>query len=136
LGLGAVFPTLSAVSIGQLPRERMGNAASLFSMLTNIGAATGIAAVTNLLTSRQRLYQGRFMESFSTLDEWKKMYVLPGTDGAALPHHFLNGAITNQAWLYAYRDVYWAVAVLILVLAPWCMFLNRPTSDRPRHGLG
>src|SRR5260370_13325089 len=56
LGLGAVFPTLSAVSIGQLPRERMGNAASLFSMLTNIGAATGIAVVTNLLTSRQRLY--------------------------------------------------------------------------------
>jgi DHA2 family multidrug resistance protein len=136
LGLGAVFPTLSAVSIGQLPRERMGNAASLFSMLTNIGAATGIAVVTNLLTSRQRLYQGRFMDSFSMLDAWKKMYTLPGTDGAALPHHFLNGAITNQAWLYAYRDVYLAIAVLTLLLAPWCMLLNRPTSGRPRTGIG
>ncbi len=136
LGLGAVFPTLSAVSIGQLPRERMGNAASLFSMLTNIGAATGIAAVTNFLTSRQRLYQGRFMESFSTLDAWKKMYALPGTDGAALPNHFLNGAITNQAWLYAYRDVYWAIAVLTLLLAPWCMLLNRPTSGRAQTRIG
>jgi hypothetical protein len=45
-------------------------------------------------------------------------------------HHFLNGAITNQAWLYAYRDVYWGIAVLTLLLAPWCMLLNRPTSDR------
>ena len=53
-----------------------------------------------------------------------------GTDGAALPKHFLSGAIANQAWLYAYCDVYLAVAVPILMLAPWCMSLNRPTSAR------
>ncbi len=70
------------------------------------------------------------MDSFSTLDAWKRMYALPGTDGVALPNHFLNGAITNQAWLYAYRDVYWAIAVLTLLLSPWCMLLNRPTSSR------
>src|SRR5216684_9416748 len=57
MGLGAVFPTITALGIGQIRRERMGFAASLFGMMVSAGAATGIAVVTNALTARHQLHQ-------------------------------------------------------------------------------
>src|SRR5208282_2357884 len=56
LGLGAVYPTLTAIGVGQIRRERIGFAASLFNMMINTGAAAGIAVVTNLLTVRVRVH--------------------------------------------------------------------------------
>ncbi len=56
-GLGAVYPTLTAIGVGQIRRERIGFAASLFNMMINTGAAAGIAVVTNLLTVRWRVHQ-------------------------------------------------------------------------------
>jgi hypothetical protein len=38
------------MGIGQIRRERMEFAASLFAMMVSAGAATGIAIVTNALT--------------------------------------------------------------------------------------
>jgi MFS transporter, DHA2 family, multidrug resistance protein len=100
LGLGAVFPTVTALGLGQIRRERMGFAASLFSMMINTGAAAGIATMTNLLTGRHRIYQQHL-----------------GIHAAATAH--------STAWLMAYNDIYRVLAVVALALAPWAMLLRR-----------
>jgi MFS transporter, DHA2 family, multidrug resistance protein len=112
LGLGAVFPTVTAVGLGQIRRERMGFAASLFSMMVNIGAATGIAASTNLLASRRRFHLAHLLAT--------------PVSGAAL--HPVAAAAASQAWLLAYNDVYRVLAIVVLFLAPWCMLLNRSSA--------
>jgi hypothetical protein len=38
------------------------------------------------------------------------------------------GMIQSQAWLLAYNDVYRVLAIITLLLAPWCMLLKRPTG--------
>jgi MFS family permease len=106
LGLGAVFPTVTALGVGQIRRERMGYASSLFSMMINTGAATGIALITNALTARHQLHQTRMM--------------LP-VGGSS---HVITHALSSQAWLLAYNDIYRVLALVALLLAPWCMFLN------------
>jgi DHA2 family multidrug resistance protein len=112
LGLGAVFPTVTAVGLGQIRRERMGFAASLFSMMVNIGAATGIAASTNLLAARRRFHLAHLLAT--------------PVSGAAL--HPVAAAAASQAWLLAYNDVYRVLAIVVLFLAPWCMLLNRSSA--------
>src|ERR1700676_949749 len=82
LGLGAVFPTVTAVGLGQIPRERMGFASSLFSMMVNIGAATGIAASTNLLAARRRLHLA---------------HLLATTPASGAAHHPVAAAAASQA---------------------------------------
>jgi DHA2 family multidrug resistance protein len=109
LGLGSVFPTVTAVGLGQIRRERMGFASSLFSMMVNIGAATGIAASTNLLAARHGIHLAQ----------------LTSIQGAAGNHG--GATLSTQAWLLAYNDVYRVLAVVVLLLAPWCMLL-KPTS--------
>jgi DHA2 family multidrug resistance protein len=107
LGLGAVFPTVTALGVGQIRRERMGYASSLFSMMINTGAATGIALITNALTARHHIHQTRMMLT---------------VDGA---RHVVTHALSSQAWLLAYNDIYRVLALVALLLAPWCMFLKR-----------
>ena len=111
LGLGAIFPIVTALGIGQISRERMGFAASLFSVMINTGAAAGIAVATNLLTSRHRFHEGQLAATLSTSGH-------------------LSNALHSQAWLLAYNDVYRVTAVLLLLLAPWALLLKRaPVGD-------
>src|SRR6266436_1942859 len=103
LGLGAVFPIITALGIGQISRERMGFASSLFSVMINTGAAAGIAIGTSLLTSGYQRHAAQLLARLSA------------------PNHLTSG-LKSEAWLLAYNDVYRATAVLLLALAP-CVFL-------------
>jgi DHA2 family multidrug resistance protein len=122
MGLGAVFPTITALGIGQIRRERMGFAASLFGMMVSAGAATGIAVVTNAVTARHQLHQANLYAHLSLLNASKGVAVSTGMLG-------------SQAWLLAYNDEYRALAVLVLFLAPWCMLLRR-SSESETEALG
>ena len=119
VGLGAVFPTITAMGIGQIKRERMGFAASLFGMMVSAGAATGIAVVTNALTARHQVHQANLQAQLSLLSASKHAAVSTGMLG-------------SQAWLLAYSDVYRALAILVLFLAPWCMLLKRSSDGKPQ----
>jgi DHA2 family multidrug resistance protein len=110
LGLGAVFPIVTALGIGQISRERMGFASSLFSVMINTGAAAGIAVATNLLTSGHRRHEAQLLATLST-------------------HNHLTSSLKSQAWLLAYNDVYRVTAVLLLLLAPWVFLLKRVQAD-------
>jgi len=129
LGLGAVFPTITALGLGQIRRERMGFATSLFGMIINSGAATGIAIVSNALTSRHSFHQTQLATYFAFLDACEKGGILPASALAApLPPHSSIGA---HAWLLAYHDMYKFLALLTVVLVPWCLLLksaNRTTE--------
>jgi MFS transporter, DHA2 family, multidrug resistance protein len=110
LGLGAIFPVVTALGIGQISRERMGFAASLFSVMINTGAAAGIAVATNLLTSRHRRHEAQLLATLSA------------------SNHLIS-TLKSQAWLLAYNDVYRVTAVLLLLLAPWALLLKRVQVD-------
>src|SRR5216683_5422357 len=110
IGLGAIFPIVTALGIGQIKRERMGFASSLFSMMINTGAAAGIAVATNLLTAGHRRHEARILATLSS------------------PAHY-TGILKSQAWLFAYNDVYQLTAIMLLLLCPWAFFLRRAPLD-------
>jgi DHA2 family multidrug resistance protein len=127
LGLGSVFPTITALGVGQIQRERMGFATSLFGMIINTGAAVGIAGVTNVLTARHALHQAQMTAYFGLLNSWQQAGI-----GTALPRMIPSQySITTQAWLWAYHDIYRVIAALILFLAPWCLLLPSAAVGRP-----
>jgi MFS transporter, DHA2 family, multidrug resistance protein len=110
LGLGAIFPIVTALGMGQISRERMGFASSLFSLMINTGAAAGIAVGTSLLTWSHERHQAQLLAAPAALNT-------------------LISNLNAQAWLLAYNDVYRITAVLLLLLAPWAFLLKRAPSD-------
>ena len=110
VGLGAIFPIVTALGVGQIKRERIGFASSLFSMMVNTGAAAGIAIATNLLTASHRRHEAQILTQLSS---------------SALYANVLK----SQAWLLAYNDVYRITAILLLLLCPWAFFLRRAPAN-------
>ena len=56
LGLSALFVPLTTISMDPIPRERMGNATSLFNLMRNLGGSIGIATTGSLLARKQQAY--------------------------------------------------------------------------------
>jgi DHA2 family multidrug resistance protein len=56
LGLSAIFVPLTTISMDRIPRERMGNATSLFNLMRNLGGSVGIAVTGSMLARKQQAY--------------------------------------------------------------------------------
>ena len=56
LALSALFVPLTTISMDPIPRERMGNATSLFNLMRNLGGSIGIATTGTLLARKQQEY--------------------------------------------------------------------------------
>ena len=54
LGLSAIFVPLTTISMDPIPRERMGNATSLFNLMRNLGGSIGIAVTGTISAASSR----------------------------------------------------------------------------------
>jgi len=144
MGLGAVFPALTAASLTEIPPAQMGFASSLFNMIITTGAAVGVATVSNMLTSHEQMHQAYLVQHFSVFDAWRLSsghLMMPGSPRFNFSEQMKTGqhqglgmiyaAFQAQAWLLAYNDVYRTVATLLVIVAPWCFLLprNRARKD-------
>ncbi len=137
LGFGMGFPILSAAALSTVERERMGYAASLFSMLQQQGRAIGIAYMTNVLVSNQQLHQARLVEHFSVFDAWKLSNLGAHLPGSPVFHYLpqiVSGqkqglgmvyeAVQSQAAMLAFNDIYRLLAIFTILMVPSFLFLR------------
>jgi len=149
-GFSFIFPVLSAATLACVERDRMGYAASLYSMVRNVGSAVGISVVSTMLVNGEQIHQSRLAEHFSVFEAWR----LPAMS-ARMPGgpHFLSlpdqlagpkqglamiyGQIQLQSAMLALNDIYRMLlaigaTVMPLVLIAW-IWQNRKTN-RPSAG--
>jgi DHA2 family multidrug resistance protein len=96
-GFSTIFPPLAAATLSCVERERMGYAASLFSMIRNTGASMGISMMTSMLVSHQQIHQSYLAEHFSVFDAWRMQMAPQRMPGAP---HLLGGRTQSLAMVY------------------------------------
>jgi DHA2 family multidrug resistance protein len=142
IGMGFIFPTLSAATLSVVSRERMGYAASLYNMMRNAGAAVGISYMTTTLVNHQQIHQSYLVEHFSVFDAWRMSNAAPRMAGA---HGFLYtpemisgnhqglagvyGMIQAQASMLAFNDIYRVLAIWMVILIPTFLLLRRVAAS-------
>jgi DHA2 family multidrug resistance protein len=147
-GLGMLFPVLSAVGFSGVRRERMGDAASLYNLMRNTGAAMGISYLTNMLINYEQVHQSRLVEHFSVFDAWRLSQRAPRMPGS-LQFRFLGQLVTgqkqqlgmvygmmmSQAAILSFDDLYRILSVLMLLMVPAFLGLRRATRPQaaPAH---
>lgn len=142
--LGLLFVPLTAVTMGRIARERMGNATSLFNLMRNVGSSVGIAVVTTLLSRRQTFHTDRLSahvtayssESASRLEELQAYFVSQGADaGTALMRAYasISGVVRQQAALLSFIDAFYLMGVIFLAMLPLLFLMRRPgrAEERP-----
>ena len=138
IGTGLVFPGLSAAALGSMEKFKMQRAASLYAVTRNLGAAIGTSYLTTLLIHRQQIRQSYLVEHVSifTLPHLR----MPGAplslaDQLVAGRHqgmaMLYGMVQRQAMMLSFNDIYRMLALLMVIMVPTFLFLQRDLRNVP-----
>jgi DHA2 family multidrug resistance protein len=130
LGLGLVFVPLSTIAFATLDAKFRADAASLFSLVRNIGSSVGISIVSvqlthNIVASRSDLV-GRLTEASPALDQVGGLGLEPA---AALA--MLNAQVQAQAAFIAYIDDFKLMMFVTLAVIPLLALMRKPRQPVP-----
>jgi DHA2 family multidrug resistance protein len=141
LGLGLIFVPLTTVTNDPVPRERMGNATSIFNLMRNIGASIGISTVEALQFRRQQAhtnYLGQHVNLASaqaqqTLAGLRAGFISKGADPVTAAHQAqvaLWGIVQRHAAMLAYNDVFRFLGGMFLIMVPLLLIMKKPKGGK------
>ncbi len=131
---------LTVVTMDRIAPEAIGNAASLFNLMRNIGGSFGIA-VTQTLLDRFRQGEvnvlGGHVDAYSptaraSLAGLQRVFVAHGSDpttASRQAYAAVWGAVQRQAAMISYIDVFRLLAVMFLLSIPFVFLLRKPAHQ-------
>lgn len=144
LSMGFVFVPLTTATHDTIPKERMGNATSLFNLMRNIGASVGIASVTTIVARHTQTNFNVFGSSVSNLNPAasqvasaaKGWFMSRGMDAATATRQAyaaIFGMVAQQASMAAFIYTFRLLAIIFVCLLP-LILLMKPPSHRGGGG--
>jgi MFS transporter, DHA2 family, multidrug resistance protein len=138
VGMGLVFPNISAVALSSIPREQMGYASSLFSMTRNIGGSIGTSVLTTMMVRKQQVLQSYLTEHVTVFDAWR-MTGAPVRMPGSLHFNYINqlvtgqkqglamlyGAVQAQATMISLNEIYHMLSLIYVVAIAGVVLLPR-----------
>ena len=135
IGMAMVFIPLQTMAFATIPKEEMGNATSIFSLLRNLAGSFGIAFMTTILAQRAQFHQFRLSERLQPFDPryqmgiQKAMIILKAKTGVA-SNFGANGLVYQQlmkeATLRSFNDAFYLSTVIMICILPIVFLLKRP----------
>lgn len=141
-GLALLFVPLTTVSMDSIPREKMGNATSLFNLMRNIGGSIGIA-VTGTMVGRNTQSSSAILGSHisaydpatqSLLAQMKAAFMAAGADAATATDRAyvaMFGLLQRQAAMVSFVGLFQWLGFLFLALLPLVLIMKRPQGRGP-----
>ena len=141
IGLALIFVPLTTITLGNVPKEKMGDASGLFNLLRNIGGSVGIAAATTLLARYSQSCQNALVAQATPFHPayQEKISLLThgclarGLGTAAAQKTALAGVygiVRQQAGILSYNHVYWILGLAFVGVAPLLFLLRKPKSGQ------
>ena len=146
LSMGLLFVPLSTLTMSMIPREKMGNATSLFSLMRNLGGSVGIAMVATFLSRRTQVHTnllGAHVNAYNPqaqqlLEQARAGFISRGSDwytATQQAYGAIWGTVLRQSAMVAFVDVFRILALVFLFAIPLVILMRRPkASKRPDPG--
>jgi len=137
VGMSLLFVPLTTVTMDPIPRERMGNATSLFNLMRNIGGSIGIAATGTMLARRQQAeltLLGANVTPYSTtaqsmFERMRAGFIASGADMVTATNRAyaaMFGMVQRQAAMVSFVSIFQLLGILFLLLVPLILIMKRP----------
>ncbi len=141
-GLALLFVPLTTVSMDPIPRERMGNATSLFNLMRNIGGSIGIAVTGTLVgrhTQSGTAVLGAHISMYdpasqSLFAQMKAGFMAAGADAVTATdraYAAMFGLLQRQAAMVSFVGLFQSLGLLFLALLPLVLLMKRPRGRGP-----
>ena len=128
LGLGLVFVPLSTVAFATLEPRFRTDAASLFSLVRNIGSSIGISIVSVLLTRNIQVNHAELSAGMTPFNPnlIEASPLAAAGDPAALSK--IDGLVNIQALMISYIDDFKLMMIITLCAIPLALLLRKPEA--------
>jgi MFS transporter, DHA2 family, multidrug resistance protein len=144
IGAGMIFPSLSAATLSCVARERVGYAASLYSMLRNNFAAISVAFLSTNLVSLEQVHQTYLVQHYTVFDAWRMAssgaMLYGGSShlgaGAQRGTQLLYQGIQAQAAMLSFNDLFRILTLIAVILIPGPFLLKRPAAGASTAAAG
>jgi DHA2 family multidrug resistance protein len=139
VALNCLFIPIMSSSVARIPKEKMGNATSVFNLMRNIGGSFGIAVMTTFLARRAQLHQNHLVEQVTPynnqargmLDGMRSWFQSHGADAYTASRRALGGMygmIQRHANMLSFVEAFWILAVMFLLMIPFVVILRNPRA--------
>ena len=140
--LSLLFVPLTTITMDPIPRERMGNATSLFNLMRNIGGSIGIALTGTMLARQQQVHfvtLGTHVDPYnpvaqSMFDRLRGGFLASGSDPVTASDRALAamaGLVHRQASIVSFVEIFRLLGLMFLLLIPLVLLMKRPTGRGP-----
>ncbi|MGE0812425.1 MAG: DHA2 family efflux MFS transporter permease subunit [Vicinamibacterales bacterium] len=137
IGLSLIFVPLTTIAMDAIPRERMGNATSLFSLMRNLGGSIGIATTGTLLARQTQVYvnvlgarvDGYSQASRTAIDTARQGFMASGSDPVTALQRAYGatfGLVQRHATMLSFVDLFRLLGIVFLCLLPLILIMKRP----------
>jgi DHA2 family multidrug resistance protein len=124
LGLGLVFVPISSVAYATLPAAQRTEAASLFSLVRNIGSSIGISVVMAMLARSAQVNHAEIASRIPAFGAEQGLLPAAWDPSTLAGAAALNGEVMRQAAVLAYVNDFWLLMVLTMLALPLVYFLR------------
>jgi len=134
LGLGFVFVPLSTLAFATLEPRYRTDAASLFSLVRNIGSSIGISIVTVMLAHNLQVNRTELVSVLTPFDQQLDSVRRIGSDQVMLS--MLDNEVTRQSLMVGYIDDFKLMMLVTFAVLPLLLLMrrgNRVGTGEPQH---
>lgn len=126
LGLGLVFVPLSTVAFATLDARYRTDAASLFSLVRNIGSSIGISIVTVYLTRNVQVNHVELSAFVNPFSDALRTISPAATQGDPSALSRIDQLVNQQALMISYIDDFKLMMIVTLCAIPLALMLRKP----------
>ncbi len=136
LGMGFYFVPLSAMAIGVVSREKMGDASALFNLMRNLGGSIGVALAVTLLSRRAQFHQQVIASHITPYNRaaagWfaylQQGFISSGADPVTAQTqagHLIYLEVQRQSVLMSFLDSFWLIGMTSLLCVPLVLLMRQ-----------
>jgi len=144
-GMSLLFVPLTTVAMAPIPRERMGNATSLFNLMRNIGGSVGIAITGTMLARNQQAATALLGANVTPYDaasqamlaQLRRAMMAGGADAVTAMNRAyatVFGLVVKQAAMVAFVGIFQLMGIIFIALVPLVLIMQRPKGSAPVRG--
>ncbi len=137
IGIGFLFVPLTTITHDPIPKERMGNATSVFNLMRNIGGSVGIAMVTTIVARRTQTNTnilGANVSIFSPATQQmiaaaRAGFIAKGMDAYTATRQAyaaVFGMVQQQAAMVSFVGAFRLLGIMFLCVIPLILLMKKP----------
>jgi DHA2 family multidrug resistance protein len=141
ISMSMLFVPLTTITMDAIPREKMGNATSIFNLMRNIGGSIGIATSATFLERFRQVHINILGAHVTPYDPATQMrmerirsaMISGGSDPVTATqrsHAMLFGSVGRQAAMLSFIDLMRLFGVFFVAVVPLILLMKAPRTDQ------